>query len=364
MVLEIKERVLEGNVLSGKIAEKKVSLDYQHQRGIHCITTAMMNLLNRMGISLSEEMCFGLGGGLGFTYARGKEMDQFMVFGRSDDLELNICEILGIHASLRQNSNSRVALGQVVDLLHRGEPVLVDLDTSRLRYLSKTLEWPDYATHGGHKAVITGYDPATDEIEIYDYIWSEPRIISAEDLFEAWKTYSGISPASNLWYEFVAPNQFRALDQAIKKGIYLNVYRMLSPWNKFHGIAALRSFLREIPNWSYLMDVEKRKRLAFSTYISLEIGGTGKSAFRRVFSRFLKQAGELIDEPTLVEVGKEYRDIALLWTELAERIRQGSEDGQQGIFSGAKENEQLTAEIFQREKEQFMFLKQVSNGWR
>jgi hypothetical protein len=342
---------------------KSISLDYQHQRGVHCITTAMMNLLNHHGLDLSEELCFGLGGGLGFTYARGKDMDQFMIFGRSDDLELNICEILGIHAELKQEHDTKKAVESVITLLKKGKPVLVDLDTSKLVYLSKILDWPDYATHGGHKAVITGYDEMTDNFEICDYIWSERKNITSEELSKAWKTYSGISPAANLWYEFTLPNTFIELDYALRKGIYLNVYRMLTPWNKFHGMDSLRSFLREIPNWSYLMNAEKRKKLAFSTYIALEIGGTGKSAFRKMFSRFLKQAGNILSEPGLIQVSNEYKEISLLWTELAERIRQGSLDPNGGIFSGALDNEQLTDEIYKREREQFMILKQISSNW-
>ncbi|MGQ4667175.1 BtrH N-terminal domain-containing protein [Metabacillus halosaccharovorans] len=342
---------------------KSISLDYHHQRGTHCITTAMMNLFNHFGIELSEEICFGLGGGLGFTYARGRDMDQFMVFGRSDDLELNICEILGVHAILKQEHNSEKALQSIISLLERGEPVLVDLDTSRLSYLSRTLDWPEYATHGGHKAVITGYEEVTRTLEVYDYIWGTPRSLPVEDLFKAWKTYSGISPASNLWYEFTVPNTFVDLDQALRKGIYLNVYRMLTPWNKFHGIDAMRSFLREVPNWPYLMNEEKRKKLAFSSYIALEIGGTGKSAFRRMFSRFLKQAGHILDEPQLINVGEQYREISLLWTELAERIRVGSIDPNEGIFSGSPDNEQLTDEIYKREYEQFQKLHNLSSSW-
>lgn len=45
---------------------------YQHKRGIHCITTAMANILSGENIDLSEELCFGIGSGLGFTYTRGK----------------------------------------------------------------------------------------------------------------------------------------------------------------------------------------------------------------------------------------------------------------------------------------------------
>ena len=40
--------------------------DFNHFGGKHCETSALKNVLDFHGLSLSEEILFGLGGGIGF----------------------------------------------------------------------------------------------------------------------------------------------------------------------------------------------------------------------------------------------------------------------------------------------------------
>ena len=46
---------------------KKV-LDLKEFGGKHCQTTALKSILSYYGLTISEEMLFGLGGGVGFIY--------------------------------------------------------------------------------------------------------------------------------------------------------------------------------------------------------------------------------------------------------------------------------------------------------
>ncbi|WP_340084546.1 BtrH N-terminal domain-containing protein [Siminovitchia sp. FSL H7-0308] len=336
---------------------------YQHKRGIHCITTAMANILSGENIDLSEELCFGIGSGLGFTYTRGKSIEQYLVFGRSDDLELNLCEMLGIYAKLSHEPDSDMALEHLMKKKAANELVIVDLDISKLAYLTEALKWPETSSHGGHKAVFGGYDRKTDEVFLYEYLWLEPQRMKREDFFQAWNSFNGLAPARNLWYEFIFPNSTVPLETAIKKGIQMNVYRMLSPWNKFHGMEGLKAFLRAVPNWPYLFQEEDRRKLAYASYVSLEIGGTGKGAFRKMFSRFLKKAAHSIHDEALREVAKDYLQLATLWSELATLLFEGSEDPNSGIFSGSRENETLTEEIYAKEKQAIHRLFAISENW-
>jgi len=337
---------------------------YKHERGIHCITTAMTNILHHKGIEISEELCFGIGSGLGFTYTRGRKLEQFLVFGRSDDLELNLCEMLGISARLCQHPNSDVALDKVLKRFSENQPVIVDLDISKLPYLTQALMWPETSSHGGHKAVFGGYDQASDEIILYEYLWVEPKRMKRQAFYQAWNSFNGLAPACNLWYEFEFPISVFPLEEAVKKGIEMNVFRMLSPWNKFHGVSGLKAFLRESPNWHYLFNEEARVKLAYASYISLEIGGTGKGAFRKMFSRFLKKAAYLLHDDRLKLLSKEYLDLASLWSELANLLHEGSHDPTKGLFSGNETNERLTNEIYEKEIRAITKLKEITDMWR
>lgn len=341
-----------------------INLPYKHERGIHCITTAMTNLLFNHGIVLSEELCFGIGSGLGFTYTRGKRLEQFLVFGRSDDLELNLCEMLGIYAKLSQHPDSDTAFEMIVRKTKENQPVIVDLDISKLPYLTSTLKWPETSSHGGHKAVFGGYESNTDEVLLYEYLWVEPKRLKRIDFYHAWNSFNGLAPACNMWYEFEFPTFIYPIENAIKKGIELNVYRMLSPWNKFHGMEGLKSFLRESPNWQYLFNKEERSKLAYASYISLEIAGTGKGAFRKMFSRFLKTAANYLNNDLLRDLSKEYLTLSTMWSELAALLDEGSRHPDQGIFSGSSSNEKFTKAIYEKEKNAINKLYFISEKWR
>lgn len=342
------------------ITASTIKKPYKHERGIHCITTAMSNLLSHYGISLSEELCLGIGSGLGFTYTRGRKLEQFLVFGRNDDLELNLCEILGIHPRLSQHPNSQMALERIIKKTEMNELVIVDLDISKLPYLANTLKWPETSSHGGHKAVFGGYDSLTDEVLLYEYLWIEPMRLKRANFFHAWNTYNGLAPACNLWYEFEYPTSIVPIDQAIKDGIEMNVFRLLSPWNKFHGMDGLRAFLKEAPDWKYLLREEDRMKLAYASYISLEIGGTGKGAFRTMYSRFLKIAAIELENYDLFKLSKEYLSLSRLWSEFALLLEEGSQDYDRGIFSGSLSNEKLAQNIYKKEHEAILQLQAIS----
>lgn len=333
---------------------------YKHERGVHCITTAMMNVLFHNGITLSEELCFGIGSGLGFTYTRGRKLEQFLVFGRNDDLELNLCEMLGVNALLLQHSDSEIALNNIIEQTNRNELVIVDLDISKLPYLANKLKWPKTSSHGGHKAIFGGYDKENDEVLLYEYLWMEPQRLKRLDFFNAWSSFHGLAPACNMWYEFEFPLITVNLAQAIKNGIEMNVYRMLSPWNNFHGIEGLKYFLKESPNWIYLLDEGDRMQLAYASYISLEIGGTGRGAFRTMFSRFLNIAARELNNSALDLLSRDYLDISKLWSEYALLLYEGSQHCKRGIFSGKSSNEKLAEEIFEKEKNAILKLQSIS----
>lgn len=50
------------------MAERLILEGFKHSGGKHCWTTALKNTFNYHGLPLSEEMLFGLGGGLGLLH--------------------------------------------------------------------------------------------------------------------------------------------------------------------------------------------------------------------------------------------------------------------------------------------------------
>jgi hypothetical protein len=348
------------------MSETLTLLPYHHRKGVHCISTGMMNLLRNHGLDLSEDMCMGIGSGLGFTYLRSTTMAKFLVFGRSDDLEWNLARALGAHIRMDQEHDSDAAFAAVLRELKAGSPVLLDTDVSRLSYAREALAWPEAASHGGHKLVVIGYDEATRMVHVADYAWSKPQVISLDELYYAWKgaTEGPVIQAQNFYFRFVFPKVFTPLDVAIKNGLRLNVFRFLNSWNKFYGIKALRGFLNDVTAWKVFLNEEARKENAYSAYISLEIGGTGKGAFRRMYARFLREAAEILDDARFETLSKDYFALSRQWTELALLLLAGSEDANGGIFSGDPAHEKLTQEILQAEKAAIGKIQEITLEWR
>ena len=48
---------------------KKILTNWRHIPGVHCGSVALRDVMTYYNQNLSEELCFGLGGGLGFYYS-------------------------------------------------------------------------------------------------------------------------------------------------------------------------------------------------------------------------------------------------------------------------------------------------------
>jgi hypothetical protein len=324
----------------------------------------MMNLLRFHGLELSEELCLGIGGGLGFTYLRGMNVRLYLVFGRSDDLELNLARALGMYMALESHPDPARAWQDVVGELTTTGPVLLDTDVSRMPHTADSLSWPSVGSHGGHKVVVTGWNPRTQEVELCDYLWARPRRLPLRSLWNAWMSDSGpLMRTHNFWYRLVPPGHFPELPEAVRQGIRTNLFRMTQPWNKFFGLGALQAFLRGVTGWRFALPPERRMAQAYATYVSLELGGTGKGNFRRMYARFLLEAGALTGDRELGRLSLAYRELGSEWSALAELLRRASLDPGGGVFADDPAPEALAARIWAGESAALERLQTVAARW-
>jgi hypothetical protein len=338
--------------------------EYRHERGSNCTTTAMMNLLRYHGLSISEELCLGVGSGLGFTYLRGIRLPLFLVFGRSDDLELNLARAVGMHMVLQSHPDPAEAWRGVVAELESTGPVLLDTDVSKMPYTAEALAWPSFGSHGGHKVVVTGYSERDEQVEICDYLWSRPRRVALRDLWAAWVSDDGPAMgARNYWYRVVVPGHFEELGHAVREGIRMNLHRMTQPWDKFFGLPALKAFLSGVTGWRFALPPPRLMAQARASYVSLEVGGTGRGAFRRMYGRFLREAAEIVGEPDLLTLADDYLGLARRWSELAALLRDASVDPGRGLFDGDPAREALTRELWDGERRCLDLLGAVAGRW-
>ena len=78
--------------------------------GKHCETTALKRALDYHGLTLSEEMLLGLGGGIGFIYWYMKMMPSPFVGGRNGkvaEFAVTACRRLGAEVTMMETASAR-----------------------------------------------------------------------------------------------------------------------------------------------------------------------------------------------------------------------------------------------------------------
>ena len=97
---------------------KKIIENFQPLGGKHCITISLRQIFNFYGYSLSEELLFGIGEGLDFTYINLPHSP--MVSGRSKVLELE--NVLSNHLGMnREFFMLVIVITPLILLEHRKE---------------------------------------------------------------------------------------------------------------------------------------------------------------------------------------------------------------------------------------------------
>lgn len=118
-----------------------------------------------------------------------------------------------------------------------------------------------------------------------------------------------------------------------------------------------------VTGWRFALPPERRQAQAYATYVSLEVGGTGKGAFRRMYARFLREASVILGEPELERVGDSYAALARDWSRLAEFLRQSSQDPERGLFSEDPGHDALTRHLLEGEHAALDRLRTVAERW-
>jgi hypothetical protein len=327
---------------------------YKHRMGSHCSSLQMSNILLFNGIKISEELCFGIGAGLGFIYRKAFSPPLYFILGRSDELEEKICYHLGGVAVPYKTDNNDKALKGVLDLLNKGQPVLVNIDASFFPYMRKKFNLFENVRYGGHRVTIAGYEPGASKDTSYfylsDYAWTDLQKVSFAEMELARASDAGQTPPDNLFYTFIFPEKTFSIEEAIRSGIRLNIQTMLKPWFPVFGIPGLEKFCSRILTWKRTMKEELLKQNLNMTYMMMEVVGTGGGNFRRIYARFLRQASAILESKTLLEAFDSYRRLGDCWKEIAYLIKESAEDPEKGIWSNPGSTQKLLDEILFKEK--------------
>ncbi|MBA2545779.1 MAG: DUF4872 domain-containing protein [Solirubrobacterales bacterium] len=277
---------------------------YRHVPGNHCGSTALRNLLAFHGAELTEEMAFGLGAGACFFYVAldGQSPSRF-TNGRAAKLEENFLELTGAPLRLRTDPDPEASWQLAHHAVDSGRPALLLTDLYYLDHYGKSAHFP------GHAVVIAGYD--SEEALLSDTGFDELQTTKLENLAKARHSKQ---PILQLDGHIVDLPEGAALDAAaLRETVPAAVARateeMIEPaLPEFQGLPALRKFATEVESWPEAAeDWQWCARFLFQV---IERRGTGGGNFRKMYSRFLAEAGYEAAAPLASEAAKRWTAIA------------------------------------------------------
>jgi hypothetical protein len=287
---------------------------YRHVPGNHCGSTALRNLLAFHGTAISEEMAFGLGAGACFYYVvLDEHSPSRFTNGRAARLEENFLELTEVPLRLRTEADPDAAWEIAREGVDAGRPVLLLTDLYYLDHYGRSAHFP------GHAVVLAGYD---EELAwLSDAAFEDLQTTSLESLKEARHAQQPIFPLEGHAIDLpegAEPSRDELIAHA-PKAIERAASQMLEPpLGEYEGLPALRRFAAEVGDWPAA--AEDWQWCARFLYQVIERRGTGGGNFRKMYARFLEEAG--YEEAALA------REASEAWTRVALAARTASEPEQ------------------------------------
>lgn len=258
--------------------------------GVHCETSAVRKALLADGIDISEELLFGLGGGIGFWYQPSGPAGRFrsMTSTRNGPFPVfleRMCAALGLAVTIHRTSDPEHALRELRRGLARGRPAVLYADMYHLPYFQASRHF------GGHAVLVYGLDTRAGLAWISDRC-PGPMVISAEQLAIARSSPAQPFPPQHAWVEAEWKRARLPGAEGFRAAIRACCASMTQAQAPNEGLAGLASFAAELAADVRGAPADQVIDRLVAAYIDFEYAGTGGSGFRNLYRGFLVQAGQ------------------------------------------------------------------------
>ena len=297
---------------------EKIMLDFEHlPGGKNCMTSSLWKLLHHMGHDVSEEMLVGIGSGLGFIYWKMKQMPTPFVGGMNGGRFPTILGLavdrLGGEWKVLKSSSVKNAHKHLRASLEMDQPALVCADLGFLDYLS--LGGDDH--FGMHTILVYGFDENEDEAWLSDRFATQ-FIIPLTRLQKARASEHHPFPAKNKLMQVSMPDEMVPLEEIIPGAIQENADFMLNPPISNMGAKGIMRWKKELHRYPKILpDNRTITQALIEHFVYIEVGGSGGSLFRRMYSQFLKEASKEMKASELQKISLLYDDICDDWSRVA-----------------------------------------------
>ena len=300
------------------MAEARMVPGFEHRPGNNCESTALRNLLWFEGIDVSEPMIFGLGEGLHFIYWQMKSMDFVFTGGRTkpDLVYRTFASNVELELTEHKTASAKQASDRLFQSLDSGQPMMLRMDALYLDYFDIDIHFP------AHYAVAAGYDG--ESVYLADTHRPGLQKTSRASLAEARASTAsmGMGRPNHQSVALHEPGRLTKtrLKQNLRAAIRRNADAMLTPPIKNIGVKGIALAGQRIPTW-----IQKSGYPQKCLQVTADIwerGGTGGGLFRKMYSAFLAEAGQLLGQRPIQKAADSYRSIAQEWTALAALLEQ------------------------------------------
>jgi hypothetical protein len=200
--------------------------------------------------------------------------------------------------------------------LEMDQPALVCADLGFLDYLS--LGGDDH--FGMHTILVYGIDENKDEAHVSDR-FATPLTIPLSRLQKARASEYHPFPAKNKMMQVSMPEETIPLQDIIPLAIRENADFMLNPPISNMGAEGIMRWKKELRKYPKILpDNRTIMQALIEHFVYIEVGGSGGSLFRRMYSQFLKEASRVMKDSELQKVSLLYDEICDLWSKVAVQL--------------------------------------------
>lgn len=289
-----------------------MEIDFLHKQSAHCENGVVSSLLRHQGFDISEPMVFGIGSGLLYCYI------PFLMVNHAPAITYRVipgaifkrfAKRVGVTFSKEKFKNEISAKEELDKRLGENIPVGLQVGVFNLSYFPD-----DYRFHfNAHNLVV--YGKVGDTYLISDPVMEEVTTLSETDLEKVRFAKGVFAPKGHMYYPTEYPKELQ-LETAIIKGIKQTCRDMLSPV-PIVGVNAIKKVAKLIRKWPKKKGTKKANHYLGQIVRMQEEIGTGGGGFRYLYAAFLQEAGNLMNNSTLLELSNEMTKIGDLWRDFA-----------------------------------------------
>ncbi len=350
---------------------------FRHFGGFHHETANLANLLAFHGVvaphtrkPYSEEMLLGLGGGIGCAYFVFEMCDGVHLYvggrhgleGTKGEFAKRAVGRVGAKARVLETGGAKGAEANLRAALEDGHPAILWLGQAGLPYHGLPIELLGYLMY---TVLAYGIDESKGVALLSD---RSKKPVSAT-LAELSAARARIGSLKNRSMTIAPPAKAIDLKKSVSDALKDTVHALRGGTIANFGLSALVKWAdllgneREKKGWPTLSkDGRAQYTLLKSAFHAIETSGTGGSAFRMMFARFLGEASDVLRKPGLRSAAAIYGEAACHWAGVAlaalpdsaprlketrelllERRRLLEEEGMGGLAAMKKSRDRLAA---------------------